>query len=73
MCLYLTPDNPEWIRDLHRGRSNDLSRFCRIHKFAYTRWERSRNLVHSAKWLKVMEAVKRRAPPQAGITDLTLH
>lgn len=61
MCAYYAqPINIEYLRDLHRGRIREPSRFYRIEEYAKARWEKSREARHYSQWQKLLEAVKRR-------------
>lgn len=50
----------EYVRDVWRGRTSDRRRFERLQKFAYKRWEKTRDLHRSYQWLSLLAAIKRR-------------
>lgn len=64
MCQYPDSINMEYVHDVARGRfnPNGRDRFYRLDEYAYRRWREAKSMPSAARWLKVMEAVKRRGP-----------
>lgn len=56
-------------RDTIRGRIEHPERFDKIKQYAQKRWDRSRNLRHSRRWLGVIESIDQRKPLRRSIPE----
>lgn len=63
MCgMFPGPAREGWVKDSIRGRISDTSRFDKLRKYAYTRWEKTRDLRHANQWRALMQTIDRRKP-----------
>jgi hypothetical protein len=51
-----------YINDLRRGRLSDPTRFWRLRKYAYGKWEKTKDMRHANQWRSIMEAIDQREP-----------
>ena len=51
-----------YMNDLRRGRYSDPSRFWRLRKYAYAKWEKTKDMRHANQWRAIMEAIEKRDP-----------